>query len=83
MSRSLALRPNGQAVAALLAVEAHRRSPGPLAHSALLGTFTAAPDFLGNEYVDAEAVLKLKKGEAAARAEELLAGRRWVPAVLR
>lgn len=32
---------------------------------------------------DAEAVLKLKKGEAAAKAEELLAGRRWVPAVLR
>ena len=26
---------------------------------------------------DAEPVLKLKKGEAAAKAEELLAGRRW------
>lgn len=32
---------------------------------------------------DAEALGKLKKGEAAAKAEELLAGKRWVPTVLR
>jgi ParB family transcriptional regulator, chromosome partitioning protein len=31
----------------------------------------------------AEALSKLKKGEAAAKAEELLAGKRWVPTVLR
>lgn len=32
---------------------------------------------------DAEALAKLKKGEAVARAEALLAGRGWVPSVLR
>lgn len=32
---------------------------------------------------DAEAVAKMKKAEAVAKAEELLAGRGWVPAVLR
>lgn len=32
---------------------------------------------------DAQAVSKLKKGEAVARAESLLAGKRWVPFVLR
>jgi ParB family chromosome partitioning protein len=31
---------------------------------------------------DAEALGKLKKGEAVAKAEELLAGKRWLPAVL-
>jgi DNA-binding SARP family transcriptional activator/class 3 adenylate cyclase/WD40 repeat protein len=49
VNQSLALRSTDRAVAALLAVEAHRRAaPGdPRAHSALLGTFTAAPGFMG------------------------------------
>lgn len=54
VSRSLNLRPNSRTVAALLAVEAHRRAPGTLAHSALLGTFTADPTFVGNTYFPAE-----------------------------
>ncbi len=54
VSRSLNLRPNSRTVAALLAVEAHRRAPGTLAHSALLGTFTADPAFVGNTYFPAE-----------------------------
>lgn len=32
---------------------------------------------------DAEALGKLKKGEAVTKAQELLAGKRWLPAVLR
>ena len=48
VDRSLALRgtPN-RSVAALLAVEAYRRRPDAHAWSALLGTFTAEPTFLG------------------------------------
>jgi DNA-binding SARP family transcriptional activator/WD40 repeat protein len=48
VNRSLALRPTDRAVAALLAVEAHRQAPGDYrALSALLGTFTAAAGFQG------------------------------------
>jgi DNA-binding SARP family transcriptional activator/WD40 repeat protein/energy-coupling factor transporter ATP-binding protein EcfA2 len=49
VNQSLALRSTDRGVAALLAVEAYRRAaPGdPRAHSALLGTFTAAPGFMG------------------------------------
>jgi DNA-binding SARP family transcriptional activator/WD40 repeat protein len=53
VSRSLALRATDRDVAALLAVEAARRWPNsPQATSALVGTFTGAPGFLGNQYVD-------------------------------
>jgi outer membrane protein assembly factor BamB len=46
VNSSLALRSTDRAVAALLAVEAHRRAAGDArAHSALLGTYTAAPGF--------------------------------------
>ncbi len=48
VDQSLALRATDRAVGALLAVEAHRRAPSdarPM--SALLGTFTAAPGFMG------------------------------------
>ena len=51
---SLALRQNNRAIAALLAVEAHRRAPGTLARSALFGTFTGAPGFLGYQQLPAE-----------------------------
>jgi DNA-binding SARP family transcriptional activator/outer membrane protein assembly factor BamB len=47
VARSLGLRSSKRAVAALLAVEAHRTRPDALAESALLGVFTAAPGFLG------------------------------------
>jgi DNA-binding SARP family transcriptional activator/WD40 repeat protein len=47
VGRSLALRSTDRAAAALLAVEAYRRSPDASARSALLSTFTAAPSFLG------------------------------------
>jgi DNA-binding SARP family transcriptional activator/WD40 repeat protein len=59
VNSSLALRSTDRAVAALLAVEAHRRAPGdPRAHSALLGTFTAAPGFMGYQNLaDVEAPL--------------------------
>jgi outer membrane protein assembly factor BamB len=52
VNQSLALRSTDRGVAALLAVEAYRRAaPGdPRAHSALLGTFTAAPGFMGYLY---------------------------------
>ena len=52
-SRSLALRSTNRALAALLAVEAYRQQPDALARSALLGTFTWSPGFLGYEHVDA------------------------------
>jgi DNA-binding SARP family transcriptional activator/WD40 repeat protein/energy-coupling factor transporter ATP-binding protein EcfA2 len=53
VNQSLALRSTDRAVAALLAVEAHRRAApdDPRAHSALLGTFTAAPGFIGYLHV--------------------------------
>ncbi|MDT7578688.1 MAG: hypothetical protein QOH17_5021, partial [Pseudonocardiales bacterium] len=52
VNRSLALRQTDRDVAALLAIEAVRRWPGdPRARSALFGTFTAAPGFLGNRYM--------------------------------
>ncbi len=47
VSRSLTLRATNRAAAALLAVEAWRARGDPLAESALLGTFTSAPGFLG------------------------------------
>ncbi|MEZ0447922.1 BTAD domain-containing putative transcriptional regulator [Cellulomonas sp. ICMP 17802] len=53
VSRSLALRRTDRAVAALLAAEAYRRRPASAqARSALLGTFTADPGFLGYSWVD-------------------------------
>ena len=54
ISRSLALRSTNRAVAALLAVEAHRRRPDAESWSALLSTFTAAPGFAGYQYLPAE-----------------------------
>ena len=47
MSESLTLRTTNRAAAALLAVEAWRARGDALAESALLGTFTSAPGFLG------------------------------------
>lgn len=58
VNRSLALRSTDRAAAALLAVEAHRRAPGDAgAHSALLGTFTAAPSFVGYQHLPADQFL--------------------------
>ena len=55
INRSLALRSTDRAAAALLAVEAHRRAPGdPRTRSALLGTFTAAPGFIGYRHLPVE-----------------------------
>jgi DNA-binding SARP family transcriptional activator/WD40 repeat protein len=54
VDRSLALRGTNRSVAALLAVEAYRRRPGARAWSALLGTFTADPTFMGHRYLPAE-----------------------------
>ena len=51
VNQSLALRGGDRGLAALLAVEAHRRQPDARSWSALLGTFTAAPGFLGYRYV--------------------------------
>ena len=53
-NRSLALRATNRGLAALLAVEAYRQQPDALARSALLGTFTWSPGFLGYEYVDTD-----------------------------
>ena len=52
LNTSLGLRSVDRGVAALLAVEAHRRDPGPGSMSALLGTFVASPGFLGYRYLD-------------------------------
>jgi serine/threonine protein kinase/DNA-binding SARP family transcriptional activator/WD40 repeat protein len=46
-ARSLAARATERDVAALLAVEAYRRSPNTESRSALIGTFTFDPGFLG------------------------------------
>jgi DNA-binding SARP family transcriptional activator/WD40 repeat protein len=54
VSQSVALRPSNRAVAALLAVEAHRRRPDAGAWSALLSTFTATPGFVGYQHVPAD-----------------------------
>ena len=54
VSRSLALRSSNRTLAALLAVEAHRRRPDAAAWSALLATFTATPNFQGYQYLPAE-----------------------------
>ena len=54
VNRSLALRGTNRSVAALLAVEAYRRRPDARAWSALLGTFTADPTFLGYRYLPAD-----------------------------
>ena len=51
VNQSFALRGGDRGLAALLAVEAHRRHPDARSWSALLGTFTAAPGFLGYQYV--------------------------------
>jgi len=53
-NQSLALRSTNRSVAALLAVEAYERGGGARAWSALLGTFTASPNFLGYQYLPAE-----------------------------
>jgi DNA-binding SARP family transcriptional activator/WD40 repeat protein len=47
VAESAALRGSRRDLAALLAVEAHRRRPGPATAAALLGVVTAAPGFLG------------------------------------
>ena len=52
VNTSLGLRSVDRGVAALLAVEAYRRDPGPGSMSALLGTFVASPGFLGYRYLD-------------------------------
>ena len=52
VNNSLGLRSVDRGVAALLAVEAYRRDPGPGSMSALLGTFVASPGFLGYRYLD-------------------------------
>jgi DNA-binding SARP family transcriptional activator/WD40 repeat protein len=52
VGRSLTLRSTNRQAAALLAAEAFRQRPDALAQSALLGTFTAAPGFLGYRHVD-------------------------------
>jgi WD40 repeat protein len=55
VNQSLALRPTDRAVAALLAVEAYRRAPDdPRTRSSLLGTFTAAPGFMGYQHLPAD-----------------------------
>ncbi len=51
VNQSLAVRGGDRGLAALLAVEAHRLQPDARSWSALLGTFTAAPGFLGYRYV--------------------------------
>jgi DNA-binding SARP family transcriptional activator/WD40 repeat protein len=52
VNRSLGLRSTDRSVAALLAVEAFQRQPGDArSWSALLGTFTSAPNFLGYRYL--------------------------------
>ena len=57
VGRSLALRSTNRSVAALLAVEAYQQRPDVLAQSALLGTFTASPGFLGYHYLDGKETL--------------------------
>ena len=51
VNQSLALRREDRGLAALLAVEAHRRQPDARSWSALLGTLTASPGFLGYRHV--------------------------------
>ena len=52
VDQSLALRGTSRSAAALLAVEAVRHAPADAcARSALLGSFTAAPGFLGHRYL--------------------------------
>ena len=53
-NQSLALRSTNRSVAALLAVEAYQRGGGARAWSALFGTFTSSPGFLGYRYLPAE-----------------------------
>ncbi len=48
VSRSLSLRSTNRAAAAILAVEAWQRHGDALSESALVGTFTDAPGFLGS-----------------------------------
>ncbi|RZS64525.1 DNA-binding SARP family transcriptional activator [Agromyces ramosus] len=53
VNRSLALRSTDRDIAALLAVEAHRRWPDdPRVTGALLGTFTTDVGIVGNDYLD-------------------------------
>lgn len=51
INRSLGLRSTNRSVGALLAVEAFHRQPDARSWSALLGTFSAAPNFLGYRYL--------------------------------
>lgn len=51
VGQSLALRSTNRAAAALMAVEAYRMSPDASSWSALLGTFTSAPGFVGYQHV--------------------------------
>lgn len=59
VNRSLALRSTDRDIAALLAVEAHRRWPGdPRVASALLSTFTTGIGIVDTHYVDDAASLR-------------------------
>jgi len=51
VSTALGLRASDRDTAALLAVEAYREQPDALGESALLGTFTGSPGFLGHGQV--------------------------------
>jgi WD40 repeat protein len=53
-SQSLLLRSTNRGLVALLAVEAYQRGSGAKAWSALLGIFTASPNFLGYQYLPGE-----------------------------
>lgn len=53
VAQSTTLRDTRRDLAALLAVEAHRRMPGALTRDALLGVFTAAPGFAGYQPTEA------------------------------
>lgn len=55
---SLGMRATDRETAALLALEAYRNQPDAAAYGALLGTFTAAPGYLGRTIVDAPDMLQ-------------------------
>ena len=76
-SRSLNLRSTERDLAALLAVEAWRRSPDATAKSALFGTFTFDPGFLG--YLPVEDTFQLLGRSIASTSMALVTGSRDEP----
>ncbi len=67
INQSLAVRASDRGLAALLAVEAQRREPGPAALSALLRTFTGADAFLADTFVPGRTLTgALVPGQASA-----------------